>query len=63
MLKMIEGPKASTLNDNADGPFAFGGYRTIGVVLSGSLDDGTLGLAEIHEAGGWTMIINPAGQP
>ncbi|MEX1236063.1 MAG: chemotaxis protein CheB [Roseovarius sp.] len=40
-----------------------GGHRTIGVVLSGSLDDGTRGLAEIHDAGGWTMIINPAGQP
>ncbi len=39
-----------------------GGRRNVGVVLSASLDDGTLDLAEIHKAGGWTMIINPAGQ-
>jgi two-component system chemotaxis response regulator CheB len=32
--------------------------RCIGVVLSGSLDDGSRGLADIHRAGGWTMVIS-----
>ena len=36
-----------------------GNGRMIGVVLSGSLDDGSRGLAAIHEAGGLTMVITP----
>ena len=36
------------------------GRRMIGVVLSGSLDDGSRGLAAIHEAGGITMVLTPA---
>jgi two-component system chemotaxis response regulator CheB len=35
------------------------GARFIGVVLSGSLDDGSRGLAAIHEAGGTTMVLTP----
>ena len=40
----------------------------IGVVRSGSLDDGPRGLASIHEAGGVTMVLTPdtltgAGMP
>jgi two-component system chemotaxis response regulator CheB len=31
--------------------------RAIGVVLSGSLDDGSRGLAAIHEAHGVTMVL------
>lgn len=41
---------------------AWGGRKTIGVVLSGSLDDGSSGLAEIHHAGwpnnGVTTLIS-----
>lgn len=33
--------------------------RIIGVVLSGSLDDGSRGLATIHHAGGYTMALGP----
>jgi two-component system chemotaxis response regulator CheB len=33
--------------------------RMIGVVLSGSLDDGSRGLATIHKAGGLTMVLTP----
>jgi len=33
--------------------------RMIGVVLSGSLDDGSRGLAAIHKAGGLTMVLTP----
>jgi two-component system chemotaxis response regulator CheB len=36
------------------------GTRMIGVVLSGSLDDGSRGLAAIHHAGGLTMVLTPA---
>lgn len=39
------------------------GTRAIGIVLSGSLDDGSRGLAAIHDSGGCTMVISPAGQP
>lgn len=38
---------------------AFAGERCIGIVLSGSLDDGSRGLAEIHKAGGLTMVVKP----
>jgi chemotaxis response regulator CheB len=39
------------------------GGRTIGVILSGSLDDGSRGLAAIHEAGGLTMVLDPKHKP
>ena len=35
--------------------------RVIGVILSGSLQDGTEGLRAVHEAGGLTIVQNPAG--
>ena len=37
------------------------GEAAIGVVLSGSLDDGSRGLAAIHEAHGVTMVLTPEG--
>jgi two-component system chemotaxis response regulator CheB len=33
--------------------------RAVGVVLAGSLDDGSRGLAAIHHAGGSTMVVTP----
>lgn len=39
------------------------GHRVIGVVLSGSLDDGSRGLAAIHAAGGCTMVLDPGHKP
>jgi two-component system chemotaxis response regulator CheB len=41
----------------------YAGKRMIGVVLSGSLDDGSRGLAAIHEAGGLSMVLTPAAPP
>lgn len=45
-----------------DSVAAHAGARTIGVILSGSLDDGSRGLAAIHEAGGATMVLAPQGE-
>ena len=42
---------------------AHAGRRMIGVVLSGSLDDGSRGLAAIHRAGGLSMVLTPAHPP
>jgi two-component system, chemotaxis family, protein-glutamate methylesterase/glutaminase len=39
------------------------GERTVGIVLSGSLDDGSRGLAAIHDAGGLTMVLDPKDKP
>ena len=39
------------------------GPRMIGVVLSGSLDDGSRGLAAIHHARGLTMVLDPEHKP
>ncbi len=38
-----------------------GGRRSIGVILSGALDDGARGLADVHHAGGLTMVLTPLG--
>ena len=35
----------------------------IGIILSGSLDDGSRGLAEIHHAGGLTAVLKPGNKP
>jgi two-component system chemotaxis response regulator CheB len=42
---------------------AHGGKRMIGVVLSGSLDDGSRGLAAINAAGGLSMVLTPSAPP
>jgi two-component system chemotaxis response regulator CheB len=39
------------------------GHRMIGVVLSGSLNDGSRGLAAIHQARGLTMVLEPSHKP
>ncbi|WP_213781598.1 chemotaxis protein CheB [Caballeronia sp. dw_276] len=39
------------------------GRRSVGIVLSGALDDGSRGLAAIHAVGGLTMVLDPAHKP
>ena len=41
---------------------AHGAGRVVGVVLSGSLDDGSRGLAAIHHSGGLTMVLTPRAE-
>lgn len=37
--------------------------QIVGVILSGSLDDGSRGLAAIHAARGLTMVLDPGSKP
>ncbi|MFL9944136.1 chemotaxis protein CheB [Paraburkholderia graminis] len=39
------------------------GAAAVGVILSGALDDGSRGLAAIHDAGGITMVLDPDDKP
>jgi two-component system chemotaxis response regulator CheB len=62
--KLVDDPFAYHRNRTIDLLFhsvaVHGGNRTIGVVLSGALDDGSRGLAAIHAAGGRTMVLTPS---
>lgn len=40
----------------------FARERAIGIVLSGALDDGSRGLASIHDCGGVTMVLEPGAK-
>jgi two-component system chemotaxis response regulator CheB len=39
------------------------GARTIGIILSGSLSDGSRGLSAIHAAKGLTLVLDPGHKP
>ena len=61
---LIHDPKRQYGNRTIDLLFqsvaAHGGERVVGVILSGSLDDGSRGLAAIHHSGGLTMALSRA---
>ncbi|MGU3340969.1 chemotaxis protein CheB [Methylobacterium mesophilicum] len=65
--QLIDDPGRTHRNRTVDLLFrsvaAHGGSRIIGVVLSGSLDDGSRGLAAINEIGGLSMVVTPARPP
>jgi two-component system chemotaxis response regulator CheB len=39
------------------------GAAAVGVILSGALDDGSRGLAAMHDVGGTTMVLDPDDKP
>ena len=55
-LHVPSGPSVDSLFASAASSY---GSRVIGVILSGNLTDGTLGLQAVKQAGGTTIIQNP----
>ncbi len=65
--QLVPGPGHMYRNRTVDALFnslaVHAGPKAIGIVLSGSLDDGSRGLAAIHAASGFTMVLDPADKP
>ena len=64
---LVEGSDHRLRNRSVDTLFKsladHAGERAVGIVMSGSLDDGSRGLAAIHAAKGLTMVLDPGRKP
>jgi two-component system, chemotaxis family, protein-glutamate methylesterase/glutaminase len=67
LAHLVPGPGQTLRNRTIDTLFnslaSYSGSRAIGIVLSGSLDDGSRGLAAVHAAAGTTMVLDPGHKP